>query len=135
MPIDEQKLRGILAEQEENFKRHAGLLAEETHRKIEETNNKIEVAQEGTKRHAGALVEDTKRHVGVLIEETDRKLDLVLEGHQGLSDKMNQIGKDIAGIRTEIEDIRLHLFRKADLERLEALEQRVTTLEKRFPGR
>lgn len=106
MPIDEQKLRGILTEQEENLKRHVGV-----------------------------LIEDTKRHVGVLVEETDRKLDLVLEGHQGLSDKMDRLREEVAGIQKEIEEIRLHLFRKADLERLEALEQRVTTLEKRFPGR
>lgn len=143
MPIDEQKLRGILAEQEENLKRHTGLLAEETEKKIAETNRKIEVAQEetrrhaetlaeDTKRHAETLVEDTKRHVGVLIEETHRRLDLLVEGHQGLSDKLDQLREEVAGIRTEIEEIRLHLFRKADLERLEALEQRVSTLEKRF---
>ena len=139
MPIDDEKLRDILAEHAENLKRHAGLLAEETDRKIE-------VAQEDTKRHVGVLLEetdrkievaqeDTKRHVGVLLEETDRKLDLVLEGHQGLSDKMDQLREEVAGIRKEIEVIRLHLFRKADLERLEALEQRVTTLEKRALGR
>lgn len=132
MPIDEQKLRGILAEQEENLKRHTGLLAEETEKKIAETNRKIEVAQEETRRHAETLVEDTKRHVGVLIEETHRRLDLLVEGHQGPSDKLDQLREEVAGIRTEIEEIRLHLFRKADLERLEALEQRVSTLEKRF---
>lgn len=121
MPIDEQKLRAILTEREENFKRHVGLLAEETDRKVEETQRKLEVAQE-----------DTKRHVGVLVEETHRKLDLVLEGFEGLADKLDKLHEEIAGIRNEIEGIRLHLFRKADLERLEALEQRVASLEKRL---
>jgi hypothetical protein len=49
MPIDEQKLRAILAEQKANI----------------------------------------KRHVGVLVEETDRKFGVVLEGYQGLSDKID----------------------------------------------
>ncbi|HSC77794.1 MAG TPA: hypothetical protein VLB32_04450 [Candidatus Acidoferrales bacterium] len=34
MPIDEQKLRAILAEQEANIKRHVGVLVEETDRKF-----------------------------------------------------------------------------------------------------
>lgn len=114
MPIDEQKLRGILAEQEANIKRHVGLLAEEIDRKI------------------GIAQADIKRHVGVLVEETDRKLDLIQEGFQGLADKLDQLHEEVTGIRKEIEQLRMLLFRKADLERLEALEQRVATLEKRF---
>ena len=113
MPIDEQKLRGILAEQEDNLKRHVGLLAEETDRKI------------------GIAQADFKRHVSVLAEESDRKFGLVQEGFQGLSDKMDQLREEFAAVRKEIEEIRLHLFRKADLDRLEALEQRVSVLEKR----
>ncbi len=102
MPIDEQKLRDILAEQEANFKRH--------------------VSEQGA---------DIKRHVGVLAEETDRKFDIVSEGYQGLADK---IDVEVAAIRKELEEIRMHLFRKADLERLQALEKRVETIEKRVLG-
>ena len=91
MPIDEQKLRALLSEQEEKF----------------------------------------ERHVGVLVEESDRKFELIQEGFQGLTDKMDQLREEFIAIRKEIEEIRLHLFRKADLDRLEALEQRVSVLEKR----
>jgi len=127
MPIDEKKLRTILAEHgkdskrqvgqlQEDFKRHVGLLAEETDRKVV-------LAQE-----------EVKRHVGLLVEETDRKIDLVQEGFQGLAEKLEMVLEEIAGIRNEIEEIRLHLFRKADLERLEALEKQVAALEKRLPS-
>lgn len=102
MSIDEKKLRAILTEHDKDFKQQVG-----------------------------RLQEDFKRHVDVLVEETDRKFDLVQEGYRGLSDKIDQLQEELASIRKEIEEIRLHLFRKADLERLEALEQRVATLEKR----
>jgi len=115
MPIDEKKLRTILTEHVEDLKRHVAV-------RVGETDQKIEVARE-----------DLKRHVGVLVEESDRKFELIQEGFQGLTDKMDQLREDFAAIRKEIEEIRLHLFRKADLDRLEALEQRVSVLEKRLP--
>lgn len=113
MPIDERKLRDILAEQEANIKRHVGVLAEET-------DKKIDLAQK-----------DFKRHVGVLIEETDRKVDLVQEGFQGVSENLDELREEVERIRKVIEEMRIHLFRKADLDRLEALEKRVNALEKR----
>ncbi len=106
MPIDEQKLRAILTEHDQDFKRQVA-----------------------------TLQEDFKRHVGVLFEATDRKIDLVQEGFQGVADNLEQLRAEVAGIRREIEELRLLLFRKADVERLEALESRVTTLEKRFLGK
>lgn len=106
MPIDEQKLRAILAEHDKDFKRQVGLLQE-----------------------------DFKSHVGLLIEETDRKIDLVQEGFQGVADNLAQLRAEMAGIRKEIEELRILLFRKADVERLEALESRLTTLEKRVLGK
>jgi hypothetical protein len=42
---------------------------------------------------------------------------------------------ELAGIRKELEEIRALLFRKADLERLQALEQRVGAMEKRVFGK
>ncbi len=104
MPIDERKLRDILAEQEANI----------------------------------------KRHVGVLVEETDRKFGIVSEGYQGLSDKIDTVSAkvdgasdrldrlsdkldvEIANVRKELGEIRVHLFRKADLEHLEAAESAST---------
>ena len=77
------------------------------------------------------MQEDFKSHVGLLIEETDRKIDLVQEGFQGVADNLAQLRAEMAGIRKEIEELRILLFRKADVERLEALESRLTTLEKR----
>jgi len=106
MPIDEQKLTAILTEHDQDFKRQVA-----------------------------TLQEDFKRHVGVLFEVTDRKIDLVQEGFQGVADNLEQLRAEVAGIRREIEELRLLLFRKADVERLEALESRVTTLEKRFLGK
>lgn len=73
-----------------------------------------------------------ERHVSVLAEETDRKFELIQEGFQGLTDKLDQLHEEFTIIRKEIEQIRMLLFRKADLERLEALEQRVASLEKRL---
>ncbi|MCI0402107.1 MAG: hypothetical protein L0212_01105 [Acidobacteria bacterium] len=95
MPIAEQKLRDILAEQEANI----------------------------------------KRHVGVLVDETDRKFDIVSEGYQGMVDNMGELRQEIAAIRKEIEEVRMHLFRKADLDRLEAVEKRLDAVEKRVLGR
>lgn len=103
MPIEEQKLRDILSEHDKDFKRQVGLLQE-----------------------------DFKRHVGVVIEETDRKVDLVQEGFQGVAENLDQLREEVAAIRKEIEEVRVHLFRKADLDRLEAVEKRVDTIEKRF---
>jgi len=117
MPIDEQKLRAILTEHDQDFKRQVTTL------------------QEDFKHQVGGLQEDFKRHVGVLFEATDRKIDLVQEGFQGVADNLEQLRAEVAGIRREIEELRLLLFRKADVERLEALESRVTTLEKRFLGK
>jgi len=98
MPLDEKKLRAILAKQEESIKRHVGLLA----------------------------------------EESDRKFGLVQEGFQGLSDKVEAMSDkmevEFAAIRKEIGELRILLFRKADLERLEAVEKRVSFLEKRVLG-
>ncbi len=105
MPIDEQKLRDILAEHDKDFK------------------------QQVTR-----LQEDFKRHVGVVIEETDRKVDLVQEGFQGVSENLTELREEAASIRKVIEEMRLHLFRKADVDRLEAVERRVDALEKRFLG-
>jgi hypothetical protein len=104
MPINEQKLRDILAEQEANIKRHVS---------EHETN---------IKRHAEEQGADIKRHVGVLVEENDRKFDIVHEGYRRLRHKVDRCGEELAGIRKEIEEIRMHLFRKADLDRLEAVE-------------
>ena len=73
-----------------------------------------------------------ERHVSVLAEETARKFELIQEDFQGLTDKLDQLHEEFTIIRKEIEQIRMLLFRKADLERLEALEQRVATLEKRL---
>jgi len=105
MEIDERKLREILTEQRKDLDR------------------KLDQVQD-----------DVKRHTGLLIEETDRKIDLVQEGFQGVADNFDLLRAEVAGIRRELEEIRLHLFRKADLARLEALEKRVDTLEKRFLG-
>ncbi len=112
MEIDERKLREILTEQREDFKRHVGAL-----------DRKLDQVQD-----------DVKRHTGLLIEETDRKIDLVQGGFQGVAENLEQLRAEVAGIRKELEEIRMHLFRKADIERLEALESRVTALEKRFLG-
>ncbi len=125
MPIDEQRLRDILAEQEANIKRHVSEQQENISRHVSEQEVSI-------KRHVSERQEDLKRYVGVLAEETDRKLDIVSEGYQGLSDKMDV---ELAAIRKELEEIRIHLFRKADLDRLEAVEKRVDALEKRALGR
>ena len=73
--------------------------------------------------------------MGVLVEETDSKFGIVQEGYQGVVDSIEELRQELAGLRKEIEEIRMHLFRKADLERLESLEKRVDTLEKRFLGR
>jgi len=110
MPIDEQKLRDILAEQETNIKRH-----------VEE-----QVKAQGA---------DIKRHVGVLADETDRKFDIVSEGHRGVVDNLQEVREEAAAIRKELEEIRLHLFRKADLDRLQAAEKRLDAVEKRVFGR
>ncbi len=83
------------------------------------------------KRHVEQQSADMKRHVGVLVEETDRKFGIVSEGYQGLSDKIEE---EIASVRKDLEEIRLHLFRKADLDRLEAVEKRVDAIEKRVRG-
>jgi len=125
MPIDEQKLRDILAEQEANIKRHVSGEQENIKRHVSEQ-------QENIKRHVSEQEASIKRHVGVLAEEADRKFDIVSEGYQGLADK---IDLELAAIRKELEEIRLHLFRKADLDRLEAVEKRVNALEKRALGR
>ena len=92
MEIDERKLREILTEQREDF----------------------------------------KRHVGLLVEEVDSKFALVQEGFHGLADKVDQLHHEITGIRQELEQVRMLLFRKADVERLEVLEQRVAAIEKRL---
>jgi chromosome segregation ATPase len=112
MEIDERKLRDILSEQAKDFERHVGAL-----------DRKLDQVQD-----------DVKRHTGVLLEETDRKIDLLQEGVEGATESLDQLRAEVAGIRRELEEIRLHLFRKADLERLETLERRVDTLEKRFLG-
>jgi hypothetical protein len=125
MPIDERKLRDILAEQEANIKRH------------------VQEQGEGIKRYVEAQIEEQdtslKRHVGVLVEETDRKFGIVSEGYQALSDKIDGVSErldvELAGVRKELEEIRALLFRKADLERLQALEQRVGAMEKRVFGK
>ncbi len=114
MPIDEQKLKAILAEHDKDFKRQVAQL------------------QEDFKHQVGVQGDDFKRHVGVLIEETDRKVDLVQEGFQGVAESLDEHREEVASIRKVIEEMRIHLFRKADLDRLEALEKRVDTLEKRY---
>ena len=121
MPIDERKLRDILTEHDKDFKHQVN-----------------------------RLQEDFKRHVGVLVDETNRKFDIVSEGHQGLSDKIDTVSSkvdgvsdrfdglsdkldvEIASIRKELEEIRMHLFRKADLERLEVAEKRLDAIERRL---
>jgi hypothetical protein len=109
MPLDEQKLRNILTEQEANIKRHA---------------------EEQVKEHGA----DIKRHVGVLVEESDRELDIVSEGYQGMADNIEELRDEVVAIRKELEEIRLHLFRKADLNRLEAAEKRLEKIEKHVFG-
>ena len=76
--------------------------------------------------------EDFKRHVGLLIEDTVRKFGLVQEAFQGVVDKLEELRGEIISIRKELEEIRMLLFRKTDLERLEALEVRVAAIEKRL---
>ncbi|MGH9804418.1 MAG: hypothetical protein ACRD4D_04535 [Candidatus Acidiferrales bacterium] len=126
MPIDERNLRDILAEQEANIKRHVEQQGLDIRRHVGEQG-------EGIKRYVEEQVQEQdaslKRHVGVLVEETDRKFGIVSEGYQGLE---NKIDVELAEVRKELEEIRLHLFRKVDLDRLQAVEKRVDAIEKRL---
>ena len=140
MPIDEPKLRDILAEQEANIKRHVTEQQANIKEYVEEQGAGIKhyVEEQGAdiKRYVEAQIEEQdaslKRHVGVLVEETDRKFGIVSEGHQGVVDGLREVREEVAAIGKELEEIRLHLFRKVDLDRLQAVEKRVDAIEKRL---
>lgn len=89
----------------------------------------------------------TKRSLGVILEDIDSKFDLILEGHTALDKKIdvfhdefldftketrlnfNAIKDYLSRIDDEIQEMKKILSRKADLERLERLEQKVAKME------
>jgi len=108
------------------------------------------------------MKEETKKifsasEVGVLIEDFDKKIDLVIEGHTTTREELGrkitaareEFGQSLGDVETELKFIRLelrlikaevtevrkHLTRKADRERLEELEKRVIALEKALAQR
>lgn len=72
----------------------------------------------------------TASEVGTLIEDFTSQVKTVAEGVMMLGEKMDRFERELLLIKEELAAIRVLLFRKADLERLEALERRVEKLEK-----
>ena len=91
---------------------------------------------------------EQKDYVETLLEDVNSKFDAVIEGHQvldakidNLEDKMDRrfnnveikldsIETEIHSIKSEIKELKNLLVKKADLGRLEILEKRVIIMEK-----
>lgn len=95
---------------------------------------------------SGKNKSENNRHFGVILEDIDSKFKQVLEGHGALDKKIDDLVEEIRGnfktvfeyfsrideelkmVRDEIKDLKTRLNRKADLERLEKLEEKVERL-------
>jgi LPS O-antigen subunit length determinant protein (WzzB/FepE family) len=83
-------------------------------------------------------IEEVKRHSGVLYEDVLHRIDLVVEGHQGLNQKIERVETKIERLETKMEheflEVRalIQLSYRQLQERVETLEQRVQFIEKRL---
>ncbi len=83
-------------------------------------------------------IEDVRQYSGVLHEEVLRRIDLVVEGHQGLHQKIERLESRMedgfARIEREFLETRalIQLSYRQLQDRVETLEQRVQLIEKRL---
>jgi len=86
----------------------------------------------------GEKIVAAERHAGALFEEALHRIDLVVEGHQGLNQKIERVETKIERLETKMEHEFLEMRALIQLsyrqlqERVETLEQRVQFIEKRL---
>jgi phosphate uptake regulator len=86
----------------------------------------------------GEKIVAAERHAGALFEEALHRIDLVVEGHQGLNQKIERLETKIDRLETRMEHEFLEMRALIQLsyrqlqERVETLEQRVQFIEKRL---
>ena len=96
---------------------------------------------------AGQNEERTRDQYTVVLEQINSKIDLLVEGHQGLNERLerfeadtnsnfksvfeylSRIEDEMMEVKEGIKDLKKTLTQKADLERLLALEKRVQKVE------
>ena len=79
----------------------------------------------------GEKTEEMKRHSGVLYEDLRHRIDLVVEGHQALFQKLENVEAKIEHEALETRSLLRLSYRQLE-ERVETLEQRVQIIEKRL---
>jgi len=86
----------------------------------------------------GEKIVAAERHAGTLFEEALHRIDIVVEGHQGLNQKIERMETKIERLETKMEheflEVRalIQLSYRQLQERVETLEQRVQFIEKRL---
>ena len=49
----------------------------------------------------------SERHFGVILEDIDSKLDLLVEGHQGLNNKVEELDVKVDRLNSKVEELSL----------------------------
>ncbi len=88
------------------------------------SNKELEKLKKEITSHFDKTSDETKRHFDVMTEDLSSQM-------KGVAEMVAQNTEDITAIRTDIEIIKQHLRIKVDIADFEALERRVSMLEKK----
>ncbi len=137
MEINDKKLKQILKEQSDDFKRHVDTLAEDFHSQVKLIGEQYSSIKETLDLHTQILDSHTKTlesHTAAItsIKETLGNHTQTLDSHTEMIGSMKE---DVEIIKTNTEFVKNSLKRKVDIEEFSVLEKRVAALESKVRAR
>lgn len=103
---ENQKLKEEFSKENLKFKEE---LSNENQKRMEEySKENIKLSEDFQRKldlTKAEISEETKRHMGVLAEDYQHKLDIVVEGHQVLNKKIDDLREEVRADIKEVKDI------------------------------
>ncbi len=130
MEINDKKLKQILKEQSNDFKRHVSTLAEDFHSQVKLIGEQYSSIKETLDSHTKVLDSHTKTlesHTAAITSIKD-----TLDYH---TEMLGSIKEDIEITKVDVEFIKNSLKRKVDIDEFSILEKRVAALESKVRTR
>jgi chromosome segregation ATPase len=130
MEINDKKLKQILKEQSNDFKRHTSTLAEDFHSQVKLIGEQYGSIKDTLDSHTKILDSHTKTlesHTAAITSIKD-----TLDYH---TEMLGSVKEDVEIIKTDMEFIKNSLKRKVDIEEFAVLEKRVAALESKVRAR
>ncbi len=130
MEINDKKLKQILKEQSNDFKRHVSTLAEDFHSQVKLIGEQYSSIKETLDSHTKILDSHTKTlesHTTAITSIKD-----TLDYH---TEMLGSMKEDVEIIKTDMEFVKNSLKRKVDIDEFSVLEKRVAALESKVRAR